>query len=565
MNSAGVQPSEERVTGSGVPQDDLGQAPLAPAGAGSQTHKQADRAEPIQANEEKSSPASSISGKSFWCRVRSGRPIFRLTIGRSGVLLVAVPVLFELLFVGFLSHLLQQSEMETQRQLRSKTIIAKANLVMKRAASVTMSAGAYAFGRDPFYAQEYQSVLELITSDLDELAVLVKDKPSQLQNLAKMKVLMAALKKRLSNFREMIDSTSPGDFIALLSSRKGLQNTRALVMAMGVEMDGFMEAERTVERHTPGAMQDNQRRIQAVLWGSVAASILVALLLAKFFTRSISSRVDVLTDNTKRLSRGEELNPLIEGTDEIAQLDCAFHEVVDHLTEVSRQKQELVAVVSHELKSPLSSVSGLLSLLEAGAFGELSDRGMQRIAGAEMDLARLMRLINDLLDIEKLEAGKLDMLSREVSLDGVIQRALNSVHPFAEVNDIDIEVSKTSLCVLGDEDRLVQVLVNFLSNAIKYSNKGASVGITCIETGREVEVQVTDTGRGIPAVFREAVFERYTQVRREDATKKGGSGLGLYVCKKIIEQLGGSIGVVSEEERGSTFWFRLPQAQLASR
>lgn len=166
MNSAGVQPSEERVTGSGVPQDDLGQAPLAPAGAGSQTHKQADRAEPIQANEEKSSPASSISGKSFWCRVRSGRPIFRLTIGRSGVLLVAVPVLFELLFVGFLSHLLQQSEMETQRQLRSKTIIAKANLVMKRAASVTMSAGAYAFGRDPFYAQEYQSVLELITSDL---------------------------------------------------------------------------------------------------------------------------------------------------------------------------------------------------------------------------------------------------------------------------------------------------------------------------------------------------------------------------------------------------------------
>ncbi len=494
----------------------------------------------------------------------STRKQIRFTIGTAGLLLVAVPVLFELMFVGILSYLLQQSEEETQRQLRSKTIIAKANLVMKRAAGVTMSAGGYTFSRDEMYSQEYETLLELIMVDLDDLDKMVQDKPTQHEHLNKMREIMEKLRGRLKRFKTLINQTSSGDFMTLLASTKGLQNARALIQSMGLEMDQFIDAERSVERTSPEVSQANQRRIYWTLWGSVAASILLAMLLAKFFAGSISSRVAVLTDNTMRLSRGQSLNPLIEGTDELAHLDGVFHEVVDHMNELNRQKQELVALVSHELKSPLTSVSGLLSLLEAGAFGDLSDRGLHQIAGAEMDLARLMRLINDLLDIEKLEAGKLEMLCKDVLLSRVIKGALMSVQSFADVHEIRIETPPTSVSVHADEDRLIQVMVNFLSNAIKYSDDGQTILVSVLQSGDQVEVQVRDSGRGIPPQFRESVFERYTQVRREDATVKGGSGLGLHVCKRIIEQLGGTIGVDSEEGKGSSFWIRLPAGRTTS-
>ncbi len=233
--------------------------------------------------------------------------------------------------------------------------------------------------------------------------------------------------------------------------------------------------------------------------------------------------------------------------------------------EVERLKREFVSTVSHELRTPLTAIRGSLTLMAAGAAGELTAQMRKVVAIAERNTIRLIGLINDLLDLEKLESGKLEMRFGDVPLATIIERSAESVRAVADQNGVVLEARSTDALVHADGDRLVQVLVNFLSNAIKFSPHGSMVMIGVRELGPVVEVSVTDQGPGIPAHYRDLLFQRFQQVDLAEVKKKGGSGLGLAICKAIIEQHEGTIGVESEEGRGSTFWFRIPAADNARR
>jgi PAS domain S-box-containing protein len=226
--------------------------------------------------------------------------------------------------------------------------------------------------------------------------------------------------------------------------------------------------------------------------------------------------------------------------------------------EIERLKREFVSTVSHELRTPLTSIRGSLSLLALGALGSVSEQAGKVIKIAERNTIRLINLINDLLDVEKLEAGKLEMVFDNVPFANIIERALESVRSFAEQYNITFETAQTNTVVYADGDRLVQVLVNLLSNAVKYSPRNGTVKLSIDETNDFIKIGITDRGRGIPTDFKDKVFERFQQVEAADAKQKGGTGLGLAICKAIIEEHGGTIGVDSEEGKGSTFWFILP-------
>jgi PAS domain S-box-containing protein len=234
---------------------------------------------------------------------------------------------------------------------------------------------------------------------------------------------------------------------------------------------------------------------------------------------------------------------------------------VSERREVERLKKEFVATVSHELRTPLTSIRGSLGLLIAGAMGSLPEKAKQMVSLAERNTLRLIALINDILDIEKLEAGKLDMVFNTVAIDPVIERSLEAVRAFAEQNGVKLEAQRSEANVYADGDRLVQVIVNLLSNAVKFSPKGETVTIAVEELPKWIEVKVVDRGRGIPEKYKNLLFQRFQQVEASDARKKGGTGLGLAICKGIVEQHGGSIGVDSQEGKGSVFWFRIPPAQ----
>jgi PAS domain S-box-containing protein len=233
---------------------------------------------------------------------------------------------------------------------------------------------------------------------------------------------------------------------------------------------------------------------------------------------------------------------------------------VSERREVERLKKEFVSTVSHELRTPLTSIRGSLTLLNVGALGALPDQAKKVVGIAERNTIRLITLINDILDIEKLESGKLDMVFDTIPLSNVLERSDQAVRAFAEQNGIRLEMMPTPASVYADGDRLVQVLVNLISNAVKFSPKGAAVTITVEEIPNWVEVKVIDRGRGIPAKYKGLLFQRFQQVEASDSRKKGGTGLGLAICKGIIEAHSGNIGVESEEGKGSVFWFRIPPA-----
>ncbi len=231
---------------------------------------------------------------------------------------------------------------------------------------------------------------------------------------------------------------------------------------------------------------------------------------------------------------------------------------VSERQEVDRLKKQFVATVSHELRTPLMSIQGSLSLLDDELDGDGAAEVREILAVAERNTTRLIRLINDILDLERLGTGKLEMRFDRVPLDRVVARSIEAIGDLARQSGVEIDVARSEpVEVYADEDRLVQVLVNLLANAVKFSSRGESVSVHTTDRPELGEVRVVDRGCGIAAKDLESVFEPFKQVGT--AQGRGGAGLGLTVCRAIVEQHDGTIGVESEPERGSEFWFRIPK------
>lgn len=233
--------------------------------------------------------------------------------------------------------------------------------------------------------------------------------------------------------------------------------------------------------------------------------------------------------------------------------------------EILRMRQAFVAMVSHELRTPLNSVQGFLELLEMGVFGDLSNEARDGSVRASANIERLITLINDLLDLEKIESGTISLTPDDCDVGETVKRAVDAVNDLADKKKIKIEIAEMpESTYYFDQDRIVQVLVNFLSNALKFTPEGGEITIKSQErssakSGGEniLELSVVDQGPGIPPLYRDIIFERFQQVKDESG-HKGGTGLGLAICKAIVEQHKGSIGVDCDREIGSRFWFTIP-------
>ena len=238
----------------------------------------------------------------------------------------------------------------------------------------------------------------------------------------------------------------------------------------------------------------------------------------------------------------------------------SIHDVTER-RRMETLKQEFVAMITHDLRTPLASIQFTLELFSRMEAAKLSDEWKARLSGIENGCTRLLQLINNLLDLEKIRSGKLDLDLEVHQLDRLIDCSIDAVRGFAEQNGIELKGQSLATVVVADEERIVQVLVNLLANAIKFSPAGQSVIVESELLEDVAEIRVVDHGRGIPEAKLEQIFDRFTQVSNADAqVKGGGTGLGLTICKAIIEAHQGSIGVRSQEGKGSTFWFRIPLA-----
>lgn len=228
---------------------------------------------------------------------------------------------------------------------------------------------------------------------------------------------------------------------------------------------------------------------------------------------------------------------------------------------IDRLKNEFISTVSHELRTPLTSISGSLGLLTGGVAGGLSDKAGRLIEIAKNNSDRLVRLINDILDVEKIEAGRMDFELQPVELMPAVEAALAANQPYGERHEVQFELIQTlpDAMVNVDVGRLDQVFSNLLSNAAKFSPRGGVVEISMSRENGMVRTAVSDEGPGIPAEFQERIFEKFTQVDTSNARQTPGSGLGLNIAKAIAERMNGSIAFISEAGRGCTFFLDFPE------
>jgi|GEM_PF-2748032 len=234
-----------------------------------------------------------------------------------------------------------------------------------------------------------------------------------------------------------------------------------------------------------------------------------------------------------------------------------FRDITDRRA-VEQMKNEFISVVSHELRTPLTSIRGSLGLLASGVLGSLEPKARRMVDIAAQNSDRLVRLINDILDIERMESGKVTMELQECDAASLMTQAAEVMQTAADKAGVILKVEPLKAPLLVDADRILQTLTNLLSNAIKFSGDGTTIRVKARRDGAMYLFQVIDQGRGIPADRLETIFERFRQVDASDARQKGGTGLGLAICRSIVQQHGGRIWAESVLGQGSTISFTLP-------
>jgi Amt family ammonium transporter len=255
----------------------------------------------------------------------------------------------------------------------------------------------------------------------------------------------------------------------------------------------------------------------------------------------------------------------VEPFTEVGQIASRYNLVMQSLEETAattdRMKNEFISTVSHELRTPLTSINASLGLMADGVVGKLSSESRNLVRIARQNSERLIRLISDILDIDKIASGKLAYDVRELEIHSLVVQAVEAHRALASEHSVELVVNDEAAGarVRADADRLIQVVTNLLSNAVKFSPEGASVEVSIVRHDGMIRVSVRDRGPGIPKSFHHLVFEKFIQADASDQRQRGGTGLGLTICRAIIEDLGGQIDFETEAGRGTTFFFDLAE------
>ncbi len=478
-----------------------------------------------------------------------------LQLSHKGLILVAVPLLFEIFFVVVLIFALKQAEVEIWRERHSKAVLAESNNLLKNIMDSGLALYIYGTTGSDRMLERYKDLGVEIPNQISNLKTLLRDSRNTKEALTRVQKIGNRATELLARGSLLVAESRMAN---RLQADKEVMET--LLSDLTGELRAFIKEMEKSEQIDPQAEAKSRLIVIYCLAAGILANVILAVSLAIYFNRGTTKRLLILMDNTDRLSRHQTLHDRIGGGDEIAHLDHVFHNMAEALAEAARRKQELVSMVSHDLRTPLTSVQASLTLLSEGVLGSLPVRAHKEVTNAENNTTRLINLINDLLDIEKMEAGQLAIDCHRTPVLPIFERSFESVKAFAEKQNVNIKIVDTDLQIYADGDRIIQVIVNLISNAIKFSPAESTVTLEAVPAeGNTVELRVVDQGRGIPESFMKSMFQRFQQVDQiGDAKKKKGTGLGLAICKSLVELHSGEIGVRSVEGKGSTFWFRIP-------
>ena len=335
-------------------------------------------------------------------------------------------------------------------------------------------------------------------------------------------------------------------------------DARALAEQVQESLDALMAATHT----RVVAVQAEATRLEARMWTAVlvamGAAVGLALLGAAIIAHRMTRSLGLLSSATAEVAAGAFREPIEVGThDEIGALACSFNTMVGQLRRMEETRRDFLATVSHELRSPLTSIRGAADLLRDGIPGTLTDRQGRLMDIISTSSGRLLGLVNQILEMSRLQARLVELDRRSIDLAQLVEGAVEELHPRAAEAGVTLECERLGVhfTYCGDEDRLHQLVVNLGANAIRFTERGGRVVTRVIDAGPEFELQVEDTGVGIPADALPHIFDAYRQAHGE----RGGTGLGLAIVRGVAEAHGGRVTVESREGKGSRFTVLLPR------
>ncbi len=390
-----------------------------------------------------------------------------------------------------------------------------------------------------------------LAAELDHVAGLLTTDEERLR-LAELRAGLVSYGELVERERSLVERGQKRSATAILDgqSRPAAEGAEAAALRLGTAIQGAAE-------EALGRARDLERRTWTAVLIALVASVGAAVGGTGWIAARVTRSLSTLSAATQKVAEGSFSEPVrVETRDEIADLAGAFNRMAAQLREAEAMKEEFFSTISHELRTPLTSIREGVNLLSEGVHGPLAPKQERLVAIVGQSAGRLLRLINQILDLSRLRAGVLPLERRWVDLDRLAARALDELRPQAEEKGVQLIRDRAgSVKVFGDEERLLQILINLVGNAVKFTPAGGSVRLALQERDAEVVIVVDDTGSGIPAEALPRVFDRYQQAHRG----RGGSGLGLAIVKALAEAHGGSVRAESDEGKGSRFYVALPR------
>ncbi|MBI1270004.1 PAS domain S-box protein [bacterium] len=588
-------------------------------------------------------------------------------------LLIIVPLVIELCFLGVVMSSLEDMEKDRQSESRAVESMVYVNLILNDTWTASTQMVLFKTTRSENFMTEMQELYESLNARKEKLIELNHSAGEPDPETARFIHIIEEITEVFKNTEDILDDSSEYTNMSLMSK------ISSLVKDLNKSGLTVIEKQSDARRLFHEKQTQNRQKLKSIVESAAIANVILAVFLALIFSLTFARRFNVLMNNTMNIAIGKPLGKPISGTDELAKLDgvihnlsteleatrekeramidntaviicslneslrisevnpaiepklgyeisellgtnlltlvheedhnqayrdlestknsvnevnfeirlkkndgrylhtewtakwaesskslfCVVHDITER-KEAERLKQEVIAMVSHDLRAPLTSLGVILDMMLEGVVGDLNERGNRLVGLAQQSVTALITMINDLIDVERYESGGLSLNYEETDLEALINNAIYMVKPEADRKEILLRPRFEPDEIVVDSGRLNRVLVNLISNAVKFSPESSSVDITCQKTAGKhsipmLEFKIIDHGPGIPENKIDLVFEKFKQAGRGDEGEKKGSGLGLAICKAIVEAHGGEIGVESELQEGSIFWFRIPQ------
>lgn len=479
---------------------------------------------------------------------RTEKKSSRFTLIHKLTLIVVLPLVCEFIFVAVLFSLLRLSDIDLARVERAKQTQYTCGQIMYHIYELAMGSLETSFKHNDQSIQAFKDAEIQLPKLTEELRAGCSNDEAALHSAEMILVLSTRLLDLLDT--KVMVQPSPTSYIAQ-STQLGYITQRIVE-----EMATIIKLQGQITSHL-NSRADWHNVILLALLGGLFVSVAISLLVMFYVHADLLRRIAIVTDNTTRIAKGSPVNEPVLGTDEIAQLDRFIHGMNEALRQAETQRREVMSMLAHDMRAPLTSLAVLLDGMATGKYDADATARHEKAKKFLPELERVNRLIDDLLTYEKLNAGKLRLIKDEFLVSQLFEEVTETLAIDSELKHVHISRNcPGTRSILADKYQLKRVLINLCENAIKYSPPDSTVAMKAEFNGSRAVIEVQDEGPGLPEPIGQ-LFEKYEQAVNESSHK--GFGLGLAICKAIIELHGGKIEARNRSDRsGAVISFSLP-------